>query len=193
MVLGGAATSSLSGTEGNYRLNGGPLPDAHFINQRTSVFSKRQSMTGKRLLTAMAALSILVALVFVYVNYPISPQPQGTVEIDLTAKQWFFEATLVSSTDPNASATTIHTSTSFANTTIVVRKGDLLIIHLRTGDVPHGFAINGYPDVGPYEVTPGQTVTFRFTANQAGLFIFYCTVFCGPGHPNHKGTLMVLP
>jgi len=191
--LGGAATSSLSGRESNYWLSGSPLADVHFIYQRTSVFSKRHFMTRKRLLPAMAALSILVALVFVYVNYPISPQPQGTVEIDLTAKQWFFEAILVSSTDPNASATTIPTSTSFVNTTVVVRKGDLLTIHLRTGDVPHGFAIRGYPEVGPYEVTPGQTVTFRFTANQAGVFIFYCTVFCGQGHPNHKGNLIVVP
>lgn len=149
-------------------------------------------MARKLITLAIAAVLMVLALAFVYQYYPITPQPQRIVEIDVVAKQWFFDAVLVDSTDPKARVTTIPTPNSLANTTIVVTKGDLVIIHLRTSDLPHGFAIRGYPDVGPYEVTPGQTVTIRFTANQVGTFIFYCTVFCGPGHTDHKGTLIVL-
>ncbi len=150
-------------------------------------------MPKKLIPLIIATILIVVGLAFIYQYFPISTQPQRTVEIEMVAKQWFFDAILVNSTDPNAHAITIPTTDSFANTTILVSKGDLVIIRFRTGDVPHGFAIRGYPDVGPYEVTPGQIVTIRFTANQAGTFIFYCTVFCGPGHPDHRGTLIVRP
>jgi len=136
---------------------------------------------------------VVAALALTFFYYPLAPRPQRTVEINMVARQWYFNATIAKSDDPNARATTILLPGSSANTTIVVTKGDLVIIHLSSGDVTHGFAIRGYPDVGPYEVTPGQTITIQFTAEQAGTFTFYCTVFCGPGHSGHEGTLIVMP
>jgi len=114
------------------------------------------------------------------------------VELRVEARQWLFNATILKSTDPTTLATTIPIGGSYANTTIVVSRGDLVVIHLSSSDVAHGFAIDGYENVGPYEVAAGQTVTFSFVADRAGRFTFYCTVFCGPGHPNHKGTFIVL-
>lgn len=154
--------------------------------ERETVFRK---LAGVAIVMLLTALALFVVLQY----YPIFPQPQRIVEINLVARQWYYDAEILNKTDSVAQAVTVKTLNSFANTTIVLTKDDLVIIHFRTEDVPHGFAINGYPEVGPYEATPGQTITFQFTADKAGTFIFYCTVFCGPGHPEHRGTLIVLP
>lgn len=148
-----------------------------------------KKLAGVAIVVLLAALGLFVVIQY----YPSFTSSQRIVEINLVARQWYYDAMIINKTDALAQAITIKTSNSFANTTIVLMKDDLVIIHYRTEDVPHGFAINGYPEVGPYEVTPGQTVTFQFTADKAGTFIFYCTVFCGPGHPEHRGTLIVLP
>lgn len=145
---------------------------------------------------SMAITSVLVLLAVAsligYQYFPIRREGQKVVELEIVALQWRYSPKILNSTDSRANATAISTYDSFANTRIVVSKGDLVVIHLSTGDVPHGFAIEGYPNVGPYEVVPGEGITFSFTADHAGSFTFYCTVFCGPGHPNHKGMLIVL-
>jgi heme/copper-type cytochrome/quinol oxidase subunit 2 len=166
------------------------LYDSDAINAE---HAKRIIMVNRTIFLGIAVLLIAAGLVLASQSLPGPSQPQRLVEINLVARQWYYDATIINKTDPIAQAMTIKTSNSFANTTIVVSKGDLVIIHFRTGDVSHGFAINGYPNVGPYEVTPGQIVTIRFTADKAGIFIFYCTEFCGAGHAEHRGTLIVLP
>lgn len=73
--------------------------------------------------------------------------------------------------------------------TLNVTLGETVLIRVHGLDVTHGFAIVDH-DVN-IEVPPGQTVEVLFTANRAGDFTIYCTVFCGTGHPQHKGTLHV--
>lgn len=70
-----------------------------------------------------------------------------------------------------------------------VTLGDLVVIRVKSADVTHGFAISEY---GIQEEVPaGQEIEVRFRATRAGSFTIYCTVFCGSGHPDHKGTLHV--
>lgn len=67
--------------------------------------------------------------------------------------------------------------------------GSNVVIRVTSEDVTHGFAIEG---LGVQkEIPAGKTVEIRFRASQAGEFRIYCTVFCGSGHPDHKGVLHV--
>jgi heme/copper-type cytochrome/quinol oxidase subunit 2 len=78
---------------------------------------------------------------------------------------------------------------AFSPSTITVNKGDTVEIHLTSQDVSHGFSISEYNiNVTTSEGNP-QVITF--VANQAGTFTYRCSVPCGPGHLNMKGTLIV--
>jgi cytochrome c oxidase subunit 2 len=41
------------------------------------------------------------------------------------------------------------------------------------------------------DVNPGATATVRFTPNKTGKFTFSCDVFCGEGHEDMTGTIIV--
>lgn len=72
---------------------------------------------------------------------------------------------------------------------LVVPLGATIILRVTSTDVTHGLAVDGYNV--QEEIPAGQTVDIRFVADKAGEFTLYCTVFCGAGHPQHKGTLHV--
>ncbi|MCP3872593.1 MAG: Sec-dependent nitrous-oxide reductase [Desulfobacteraceae bacterium] len=78
---------------------------------------------------------------------------------------------------------------------IEVNKGDEVVWHLtnleRAQDETHGFSIYLYNINGSLE--PGETSTFRFTADQEGVFPFYCTEFCSALHLEMMGYLLVKP
>jgi cytochrome c oxidase subunit 2 len=42
-------------------------------------------------------------------------------------------------------------------------------------------------------VVPGREAVLRFTPDRPGSFTFVCDVFCGDGHENMSGTLVVRP
>lgn len=67
--------------------------------------------------------------------------------------------------------------------------GETVLLRLHGQDVTHGFSILEYGV--NVEIPPGQVVEVRLQADKAGLFTIFCTVFCGTGHPQHKGTLHV--
>lgn len=79
---------------------------------------------------------------------------------------------------------------SYDPPTIVVHRGDTVVLKLTSADVAHGFAIREYNIDA--KIVPGETVTVQFVADKGGTFEYYCTVFCGTGHPNHRGKLIVL-
>lgn len=77
----------------------------------------------------------------------------------------------------------------FSPDTITVNKGDVVKITLVSKDVSHGFAL---PDFGfDIKAGAGESVTGQFTADKAGTFQFRCSVFCGSGHSEMTGTLIV--
>ncbi len=80
----------------------------------------------------------------------------------------------------------------FAPQSVTVLKGDTVNIVLNNidADMDHGFAIDAY---GINQVVKaGQSITVTFVADKAGVFTFYCTVPCGPGHSQMTGQLIVL-
>ena len=79
----------------------------------------------------------------------------------------------------------------FSPKSITVSKGERVKLVVTSEDVDHGIAIDAYNiDV---KLTAKQTKTIEFTADREGRFRFYCSVFCGDGHPEMAGELVVTP
>lgn len=77
----------------------------------------------------------------------------------------------------------------FSPAEVTVRKGAPVVVEITTRDVVHGFSL---PDFGVRaEVQPGKVTRVRFTADKAGRFSFLCDVYCGSGHEEMSGTLVV--
>ena len=78
---------------------------------------------------------------------------------------------------------------AFDPSTIEVNKGDKVRLIVTSTDVPHGISI---PEYGINErLDPGKEVTIEFTADKEGTFTAFCSVFCGSGHSNMKGKIVV--
>ena len=86
---------------------------------------------------------------------------------------------------------------------IVVNQGDTLNLTIRnTDDMTHGFAIAAYSidamanpgqDLPDGSIAPVDTQVAPFVASAPGIFRFLCTVYCGRGHFEMIGFLVVLP
>lgn len=76
--------------------------------------------------------------------------------------------------------------------TLEVREGDSVRITLRSADGTHGFAIKEYK-VKKAIPKGGAPVTVEFVADKAGTFTFACSEYCGSGHRQMKGRLVVAP
>lgn len=73
--------------------------------------------------------------------------------------------------------------------TIQVKRGEAVILAIRALDFAHGFNL---PDLKiRADLIPGQTVNVRIQPMQAGKFTFLCDNFCGNGHEEMNGTLIV--
>lgn len=97
-----------------------------------------------------------------------SPQtPAGArKEFIITAKQW-----------------------SFSPSIIKIKKGDTVVLKLKSADVKHGISI---PDFGINEqIEPGETKIVEFVADKTGTFAFSCNIPCGVGHKAMTGTIIV--
>ena len=87
-------------------------------------------------------------------------------EITVSAKKWEFEPS-----------------------TIEVNKGDRVMLTITSEDVEHGFSLPDFQvDV---KLSPGKTVPVEFVADKAGTFDFFCSVYCGSGHRDMVGKLVV--
>ncbi len=70
-----------------------------------------------------------------------------------------------------------------------VKLGQPMVLVLTTEDRIHGFKM---PDFGiRVEVVPGQETRVSLTPGKTGSFTFLCDVFCGDGHDDMDGTLIV--
>ena len=92
-------------------------------------------------------------------------QPQ-TVEIKMIARQF-----------------------DFAPKTITVRKGQRVKLSVTSEDVDHGIAIDEFNI--DERVKANKTQVIEFTPTRTGRFKFYCSIFCGEGHPKMVGELIV--
>lgn len=72
---------------------------------------------------------------------------------------------------------------------ITVQKGKPVRLVITAEDVEHGFAIDEF-DVN-VKIEAKKTKVVEFTPDRAGRFHFRCTVFCGDGHDDMAGELIV--
>ncbi|MDA1186019.1 MAG: cupredoxin domain-containing protein [Acidobacteria bacterium] len=77
----------------------------------------------------------------------------------------------------------------FVPSTIEVLQGERVRIVVTSGDGFHGFGIKQFGV--SKEIPRGDTVTIEFTPDVAGEFPILCTEYCGDGHENMKGQLIV--
>ena len=114
-------------------------------------------------------IGIIILLIIILVFALLKPK-QGltgeTKEFNITAKKWEFL--------PNK---------------IEVNKGDKVILNVKSIDVTHGitlvnFRINKF-------LNPNEEIKIEFIADKRGRFNFFCNVFCGSGHNEMNGVLIV--
>ena len=97
-------------------------------------------------------------------------RPQGSAErvIQITAKKF-----------------------DFAPASIELKVGVPVVLELRSLDRKHGFAA---PDLKvETQIEPGEVTRVRIVPDKAGTFEFHCHVFCGGGHEEMTGQIVVVP
>ena|SRR3989339_370688 len=92
--------------------------------------------------------------------------PTASKTFSITAKSWTF--------DPEE---------------IRVKQNDKVKLIIKSIDVDHGFALPDF-DV-KVDLKPGIEQTIEFVATKKGEFTFFCSVFCGEGHSEMSGKLIV--
>jgi cytochrome c oxidase subunit II len=112
------------------------------------------------------ALLLIWLFCFVAAEARTATDPQQSREIKMVARRFEFS--------PNK---------------ITVQKGERVRLSVTSQDVDHGIAVKEF---GIDEtVKAGQTKTVEFTADRAGRFEFTCSIFCGDGHPDMVGEILV--
>lgn len=72
---------------------------------------------------------------------------------------------------------------------VVLKKGVAVVIEVESQDVVHGFNL---PDLGVRtDVIPGKVARVHVTPQKTGRFTFRCDIFCGTGHEDLDGTVVV--
>jgi len=73
---------------------------------------------------------------------------------------------------------------------VKLKKGVPVILEFRTLDVLMGFNL---PDFNARaDIVPGKTTRLRLVPDKTGTFVFLCDVFCGTGHEEMNGKLIVV-
>ena len=100
-------------------------------------------------------------------GHPAPPAPEPRT-IDVLAKRFTFEPS-----------------------TIEVAEGERVRLVVTSGDGVHGVEIKKFR-VNKEIPRGGDPVVIEFTAGEAGRFPIICSAFCGDGHGDMKGLLVVL-
>jgi cytochrome c oxidase subunit 2 len=108
----------------------------------------------------------LAALVLLLSGNPLGVFAQ-TKTIEVVASRWRFDPAIIE-----------------------VEEGDRVTLTMHSADGTHGFAI---PELRVKTTIPkgGAPVTIEFVASRPGTFAFECSEYCGSGHRQMKGRLVV--
>jgi cytochrome c oxidase subunit 2 len=72
-----------------------------------------------------------------------------------------------------------------------LKRGVPVVLELVSLDRTHGFDA---PDLGlRSDIKPGEPTRLRFVPEKTGRFGFHCDVFCGSGHEDMTGEIVVDP
>jgi cytochrome c oxidase subunit 2 len=77
----------------------------------------------------------------------------------------------------------------FTPAEIALVKGEPVVFELTSEDVTMGFYLPSYKT--GTEIVPGKVTRFPFTPDREGTFEFICDVFCGEGHEDMGGKIVV--
>jgi heme/copper-type cytochrome/quinol oxidase subunit 2 len=77
----------------------------------------------------------------------------------------------------------------FSPDPLVVKEGDIVKLDVTSRDVTHGFYIKEY-NIN-VAIKEGEHKKVEFFAGREGVFDIVCSVYCGPGHSEMKGKLIV--
>lgn len=84
----------------------------------------------------------------------------------------------------------VATRFAFAPDRIEVTQGDIVRLVVTSADGVHGVGIKKFK-VDKKVPRGGEPVTIEFVASEAGSFPIVCSEYCGKGHNDMKGTLVV--
>jgi cytochrome c oxidase subunit 2 len=77
----------------------------------------------------------------------------------------------------------------FTPNPIALKKGEPVVLEFTTEDVLMGF---NAPDFGVRaDIVPGKGAQVRLVPQQTGTFDFHCDIFCGDGHEEMSGQIVV--
>ena len=121
-----------------------------------------------RFVISILSIAVVAAAVSYTVAVPLSHQAgaQTGRVIQITASQFKYEPE-----------------------TITLKKGEPVILEFHTLDRKHGFKL-GALDLHA-DINPGEVARVAFTPEKVGRFVFACDNFCGSGHEEMDGTLVV--
>lgn len=71
---------------------------------------------------------------------------------------------------------------------ITAKRGELVRLIIHNADVEHGLVI---PDLGVEQSIPPEGAVVEFLATQAGTFEFFCSAWCGEGHMEMLGQVVI--
>jgi len=77
----------------------------------------------------------------------------------------------------------------FVPDVIHMKRGETVTLRLTAPEVPMGINLADFNVRA--DIVPGKTTSLDVTADKAGTFTFLCDVFCGSGHEDMSGTLIV--
>ena len=120
------------------------------------------------------------------------PVPERLVDPNTIAKTGNFANPGLRTLAPNKYEAYILTQASpwkFLPDKLEVPVNSTVTFYVTSVDVQHGFKLEG-TNVN-VQILPGQISKMTVTFTQKGTFPFVCTEFCGVGHQNMFGTLVV--
>ena|SRR5215469_15354405 len=77
----------------------------------------------------------------------------------------------------------------YSPSVITVKVSTPVVLEFTSLDRTHGFAV---PDLKlEAEIKAGETTRVRFVPDKVGRFAFHCNIFCGSGHEDMSGEIVV--
>ena len=112
------------------------------------------------------SIVMIAVLMFVFSTGTIYAADQNEPVIKITAKKF-----------------------EYSPSSIKIKKGIPVIFELTSLDTRHGF---NCPKLGiRTDIEPGKVSRVRILAQKAGVYEFHCDIFCGDGHEDMYGEIIV--
>ena len=134
----------------------------------------------------MTSAILLLAGVSILADPPAS---RALAERDLRPEAWALGPAVSPLPEPRVIEVTAR-SFAFEPSEIEVTEGDRVRLVVRSADGPHGLEITQFRV--SKDIPRGKDpVIIEFTADTVGRFPILCSVYCGEGHDDMKGALVV--